>query len=579
MTEPVGYSCVRHKMGFGGVSHFCTRKLSIMKSMKLILTLAFVTALTCSVLAQDTIPTIKSGSSKASIQDGDVLKKDGWNLAPEAKPDVYETTVKKGKTKRVEFITDMDKIGFDVEAGKTYDFIIQKGDAKCYTQIKASELKFWNDADFWESPSIKTPYKENISNEEKIAGLSKFWSEAKYNFINFNLVPDLDWDKTYLEFIPKVLATRSTLEYYRVLQEFCGKLKDSHTNVYFPKELQTEVNAGPAITTRLIEGRVVIVGLLDPKLKGDGIEVGQEITAIDGIPARTYADENVAPYVSENTPQSQETAVYQYFLLRGSVSKPVELTLKDAKGNILKRTLPRLSRQDRLKLPNAAKLYELKMLPNNIALVTVNTMSDAPGEEKFFADNFAAMSKADGIILDLRENGGGNSSVGYNILSYFVDKPFKGSSWYTREYHPTYRPWGQPDKTFGEEAAEISMDVIKQMRNGAEPFLGPLIVLSSPRTFSAAEDFLVAYKPIKRGLIVGEPSGGSTGQPLQISLPGGGSARICSKHDTFADGSEFVGIGVLPDILVKPKVTDFTEGRDAILEKALKELERSKTAH
>ncbi|MBS1770720.1 MAG: hypothetical protein JSS77_13740 [Acidobacteria bacterium] len=547
--------------------------------MKIIYTLAITAILVCSAYPQSTIPTIKANSNVVSIQDGDVLKKDSWNLAPEAKPDVYETFVKKGAKRKVEFITDIDTISFDVEAGRTYDFIIQMGETKCYTQIKASELKFWNDPDFWESPSIKTPYKENISNEEKIAGLSKFWSEAKYNFINFGLVPDLDWDKTYLEFIPKVLATTSTLEYYRVLQEFCGKLKDSHTNVYFPKDLQTEVNAGPAITTRLIEGRVIIVGLLDPKLKGDGIEVGQEITAIDGIPARTYANEKVAPYVSENTPQSQETAVYQYFLLRGSVSKPVELTLKDPKGNVAKRTLPRLSRQDRMKLPNAAKLYDLKMLPGNIALVTVNTMADAPGEEKFFKENFAAISKASGVILDLRENGGGNSDVGYNILSYFVDKPFKGSSWYTREYHPTFRPWGQSDKVFGQEAEAISMEQIKQMRNGEQAFLGPFVVLSSPRTFSAAEDFLVAFKPLKRGLIVGEPSGGSTGQPLVISLPGGGTARICSKHDTFADGTEFVGVGVIPDILVRPKVTDFTEGRDAILERAIDELERSKATH
>lgn len=216
-----------------------------MKSLRCIQIFAIFALLICSVNAQVGLPAIKSNSNKVTIRDGDILKKDGWNLAPEAKPDVYETTVKKGTKKRVEFITDIDKISFEVEAGKTYDFIIQKGDAKCYTQIKASELKFWNDPDFWESSSIKTLYKENISNEEKIAGLSKFWSEAKYNFINFNLVPDLDWDKTYLEFIPKVLATTSTLEYYRVLQEFCGKLKDSHTNVFFPRELQSEVMARP----------------------------------------------------------------------------------------------------------------------------------------------------------------------------------------------------------------------------------------------------------------------------------------------------------------------------------------------
>lgn len=120
------------------------------------------------------------------------------------------------------------------------------------------------------------------------------------------------------------------------------------------------------------------------------------------------------------------------------------------------------------------------------------------------------------------------------------------------------------------------MEQIKQMRHGAEPFLGPFVVLSSPRTFSAAEDFLVAFKPTKRGLIIGEPSGGSTGQPLNITLPGGGMARICSKHDTFADGTEFVGVGVIPNILVSPKVTDFTKGKDAVLERAVEEIRKMK---
>lgn len=547
-----------------------------MDPIKLLFSLAILCVAAFLVEAQDTIPTIKANSATVSIRDGDVLKKEAWNLAPEAKPDIYETFVKKGSKKTVEFITDIDKIAFQVEAGKTYDFIIQKGETKCYTQIKASELKFWNDADFWQSPSLKTPYKENISNEEKIAGLSKFWSEAKYNFINFDLVPDLDWDKTYLDFIPKVLAAKSTFEYYRVLQEFAGKLHDGHTNVSFPKELQSEVMARPAIFARLVEGRVLIVEIQDPKLTAEGIAVGQEITSVDGVPVKEYAEKNVAPYVSDSTPQSKATSVYEYFLLRGSVSKPVELELKDADGKIFRRSLPRLTREQLNSLPNPTKSFDLRMLPNNIALVTINTMSDGPGEEKFMAENFPALSKAAAVILDLRDNGGGNSSVGYNILSYFIDKSFKGSSWYTREYHPTFRPWGQSDKVFGQEAEAISMEQIKQMRNGVEPFLGPLVVLSSPRTFSAAEDFLVAFKPTKRGLIIGEPSGGSTGQPLVISLPGGGTARICSKHDTFADGTEFIGVGVIPDIAVSPKVTDFTQGKDAVLERAIEEIRTMK---
>ena len=245
-------------------------------------------------------------------------------------------------------------------------------------------------------------------------------------------------------------------------------------------------------------------------------------------------------------------------------------------GNVFKKTLPRLRWQELNKLVPPRPSFEMAMLPNNVAYVKINSMADGDKSDEIFAQNFTENSKADALILDLRENGGGSSGVGYKILSFLIDTPFKQSKWFTREYHPTFRAWGRPDKTFGDENAfEYNLEAVKKMRGAnTQPFLKPIVVLSSPRTFSAAEDFLVAFKPLKRGLIIGEPTGGSTGQPLIISLPGGGLARICSKHDTFPDGTKFVGVGVIPDILAKPKISDFVENKDSVLEIALQELKK-----
>lgn len=82
-----------------------------------------------------------------------------------------------------------------------------------------------------------------------------------------------------------------------------------------------------------------------------------------------------------------------------------------------------------------------------------------------------------------------------------------------------------------------------QPRDGPR-FLGPIVLLIGPATFSAAEDFLVAWKNSDRGKIIGEPSAGSTGQPLFFQLPGGRSACVCTKRDTFPDGTEWVGKGI-----------------------------------
>ena len=75
---------------------------------------------------------------------------------------------------------------------------------------------------------------------------------------------------------------------------------------------------------------------------------------------------------------------------------------------------------------------------------------------------------------------------------------------------------------------------------------------------------------------IGEPTFGSTGQPLFFDLPGGGSARICTKKDTYPDGHEFVGYGITPDIEITKNLIDFIENNDPALEKAIAYLKMRK---
>jgi C-terminal processing protease CtpA/Prc len=70
-------------------------------------------------------------------------------------------------------------------------------------------------------------------------------------------------------------------------------------------------------------------------------------------------------------------------------------------------------------------------------------------------------------------------------------------------------------------------------------------------------------------LRVGEATGSSTGQPLYVALPGGGSVRICTKHGQYPDGKEFVGVGIQPGVRVSPTIEDFRAGRDTVLDAAV----------
>jgi len=450
------------------------------------------------------------------------------------------------------------------EAGRDKDFESLRGDPRWEAALARIARKAKDRALMWDSPSIATASAEAIPEDLRMAGLAKLWAEARYNFAFPEKLVAIDWDGLYLAAMPKVRAARTTYEYYRALQEFCAKLQDGHSGVSFPSDYYAKVIGRPGLHTRLVEDRVLVLDVWDPELRQAGIRPGMEIMAVNGSPVRSFAAQNVAPYQSASTPQDLDTRVYEYGLLAGPVSEPLALTLSSADGRVTELSVRRKLPDERKAFMPKAEPFAFRMLPGNIAYAVLTTFNDDAAADGFIKA-FDAIAKSDALIIDIRDNGGGNTNVGYRVMAALVDKPFLGSRWATRDYKPAFRAWGNPDRMFTQAAEAAPPD-------GRHHYGKPVVVLTSARTYSAAEDFLVAFDTSRRGTIIGEPSGGSTGQPLSFKLPGGGTARICSKRDTYADGKVFVGTGIQPQILVHPTVADVRAGRDAVLEAALAEV-------
>ena len=101
---------------------------------------------------------------------------------------------------------------------------------------------------------------KNISDEQKIYELSLIWKEAEYNFAFWNKINDkVNWDEEYKQALKRVLKTKNLYEYYMELSRFISKLKDGHTFIYFPKEVQkdTQYFSYLPISTDFIEGKIV----------------------------------------------------------------------------------------------------------------------------------------------------------------------------------------------------------------------------------------------------------------------------------------------------------------------------------
>jgi carboxyl-terminal processing protease len=197
----------------------------------------------------------------------------------------------------------------------------------------------------------------------------------------------------------------------------------------------------------------------------------------------------------------------------------------------------------------------------DVAYLGLNTFDD-PGIDTDFEARFGELRGHKVWIIDLRQNGGGSSDIGYKILARFIDAPMEASKQSTRLYNATLAARNQPQAWYDWPSDKIEP--------APEPrFRGPIYVLTGPNTCSAAEDFLIPLKMNKRVTIVGEPSCGSTGQPLPFSIYGA-TARVCTKWDRFPDGTEFVGVGVLPDVKAARTREDVAIGRDAVLDAAIK---------
>ncbi len=415
------------------------------------------------------------------------------------------------------------------------------------------------------SQALATPYRPDIPAAEKVAGLSALWSAAKYNFAFFDQVPRLDWDSLYLATLPAATSTTNTVDYLRVLQHFVAQLGDGHTDVY-PEagELQALTRVRPPLGTRLIDGRVFVHEVYSDSLRGLGIVEGVELLGIDGEDVHAYAAREVDPYVSASTDRDRAALTYTYNLLRGSEDRPVALAFVSPSGKTFSHTLPRRGYGEW----DWPRSLDFGVLPGNVGHLTLRSFADQALPDSIAAV-YDAILATDALVIDVRGNGGGDGGIAYDLLARLVDTGFvTGAS--AGRVHEAMTQANVPGITFGER----QNNTWSVHGPEVETYRKPVAVLIDGRTFSAAEDFALAFDIMGRGTLVGETTGGSTGNGVRLTLPGGIGARIVVKRDSYPDGREWVGYGIEPDVRVGQTAEEFVRERDVALARAVELLGR-----
>lgn len=419
------------------------------------------------------------------------------------------------------------------------------------------------------------PTPDNLSNEDKLYGLSLFWKEASYNFAFFDQVPDLDFDSAYREYIPKVLATETTYEYYRELMKFNALLQDGHTNIYLPKGLSSKSVDWPALSLTEANHHAVVTKV-KRELQAE-IPLGSNIISVEGVDLETHLKTNIMPYIASSTEHVLWSNAVRR-MLYGAPNTEVSFTIKTPSGELKDVMLIRNSRHQKvdkvsLKQPSSnGKLFEFKWLDNEVAYIALNGFHD----EKIlqhFNSAYENIKKSKALIIDLRFNGGGNSSIAAEILSHFTNKDLEGSIWKTKKHIAAYKAWGNYSERYREYAQDNawesgSMELLKAKESNNH--IVPTFVLIGRHTASAAEDFLIYADKLNHFTTIGEKTYGSTGQPIFFDLPGGGALRICTKRDSYPDGKEFVGYGITPQVTIDRMPEHLRSEQDIVLSSAIK---------
>lgn len=162
-----------------------------------------------------------------------------------------------------------------------------------------------------------------------------------------------------------------------------------------------------------------------------------------------------------------------------------------------------------------------------------------------------------GIIIDVRDNGGGLLTNSEALASRFVNE--KTLVGYIQ--HKT----GKGHNDFSEPYAKY-IEPSKRLR-----YQKPVVVLTNRKCYSATNDFVNAMSYFPTVTILGDQTGGGSGLPFSSEIPNGWSVRFSSCPMLNAE-KQHIEFGIPPDIKVDLLAEDAREGIDTLIEEARKHI-------
>lgn len=199
-----------------------------------------------------------------------------------------------------------------------------------------------------------------------------------------------------------------------------------------------------------------------------------------------------------------------------------------------------------------------KIFDNNIGYIRYESFSSGVGDGNL-DEVLLYLATCNGLIIDVRDNGGGNLTNSTRIAARFTnEKTLTG--YIQHKTGPGHNDFSKMEPIYLEPSNSIRWQK-------------KVIILTNRRCYSATNDFVNAMRSLnkdneeKRIIQLGDWTGGGSGLPFSSELPNGWSVRF-SASPHFDKNKQPLEEGIEPDIAINMSESDQLKHKDTLIEKA-----------
>lgn len=407
-------------------------------------------------------------------------------------------------------------------------------------------------------------YKEKALEENyRILNLFRAWNVIEY-FYPYKYGISKNWDDVLKEFIPLVKNSSDKISYKKTMMAFSAAIEDTHSRIEPLNYNEIFGSYGPPFTYQIAENKIVVTKPIDvAACKNLGIEYGDVIETINGESIDKIIKRN-SKYISasNNSVKSRDSYHYMFSGEKGN------FTIKgyDKNKKPFEKRVERIDRTNTVWFENG--------IPDN-PLVYYDEVAQKPVYSTINKDNIGfiefsmfetsevetimkSMKDTKGIVFDLR----GYSTNGGVVKAF--DYLFPEPKWFGILTKPDF---GKPGRFCWQDFI-IREDYKFIGKTNPDYYKGKVVIVINENTQSLFEMWSMIFKTAPNITVVGSQTAGADGNETPIPLVDGGKMIFSGVGIFYPNRKETQRIGIVPDVVVKPTISDLQNKIDPLVEKA-----------